>query len=49
MNTKNQFDNKGFKVAALFIFTIIMSVSLALAQGDKLLLQFKGENGAGQG
>ncbi|WP_339923141.1 ThuA domain-containing protein [uncultured Cyclobacterium sp.] len=48
MNTKNQFDNKGFKVAALFIFTIIMSASLALAQGDKLLLQFKGENGAGQ-
>ena len=25
-----------------------MSASLALAQGDKLLLQFKGENGAGQ-
>jgi len=49
MNTKNQFNSNGFKVATLFIFTFIWSASLALAQGDKLLLQFKGENGAGQG
>ncbi|EPR69543.1 ThuA domain-containing protein [Cyclobacterium qasimii] len=49
MITKNQFNSNGFKVVTLLIFTLIWSSSLALAQGDKLLLQFKGQNGAGQG
>tara|TARA_R110002111_G_scaffold67754_1_gene110190 strand:+ start:929 stop:1969 length:1041 start_codon:yes stop_codon:yes gene_type:complete len=49
MNTKNQFKSNSLKVATLFIFTFILSASLTFAQGDKLLLQFKGENGAGQG
>ena len=49
MNTINSINGSGFKVAALLLFTYVLSASLTLAQQEKLLLQFKGEAGAGKG